>query len=192
MNFVGELGWELHHPLAHQASLYEALVQAGQRSSLCHFGLRAMDSMRLEKGYPMWGQDLSLEFSALSSGLEPFLKPTKGDFEGREAIVAEQARGCTQRLVLLEVEPGAADAIGNEPVYLKESIVGQTSSGGFGYRTGKSLALAYVRADAAVPGTALCVEILGEPRQAVVTPGCVYDPSGKKMRADARELNPAA
>lgn len=183
MNFVGELGWELHHPMKHQAALYEVLVSAGEELSLTHFGLRAMDSMRLEKSYPVWGPELSTEYSALSSGLGFFIKLDKGEFEGRAAVLADKKSGPSHRLILLDVEPGEADAMGNEPLYLDGQLVGQTSSGGFGYRLNKSLALAFVEPEAAAEGTELSVSILGHRRLAVVCNRCLYDPAGKLIKA---------
>ncbi len=183
MNFVGELGWELHHPIECQAELYKALVEAGTPLSLTHFGLRAMDSMRLEKAYPVWGRELTPEFSALASGLGFFIKTDKGDFEGKAAVVAERARPSSHRLVLMEVEAGEADAMGSEPVYQGDKVVGQTSSGGYGYRIGKSLAMAFVERAAATAGNVLHVGILGERKTAVVVKGCAYDPAGARMKS---------
>lgn len=182
MTFVGELGWELHHHLDHQEALYAALLEAGKSLSLKQFGLRAMDSMRLEKAYPVWGPELTTEFSALCAGLGFFIKTDKGEFEGRAAIVAQRGSAMTHRLVLLELEPGEADAIGAEPVYQRGQLVGQTSSGGYGYRLDKSLAMAFLKLESASPGTELSVQILGQHRAAVVCPKAVYDPLGLRMK----------
>lgn len=183
MNFVGELGWELHHPIEQQRQLYDALISAGQKFSLRHFGLRAMDSMRMEKAYPIWGPELNTEFSVLQSGLSFFVKLDKGDFEGRHSVAAEKAHGPSHRLVLLDVEPGEADAMGSEPVFDGSEIVGQTSSGAYGYRLNKSLALAFVRTDKATNGTLLSIQILGARRSATVSTRCLYDQAGNKMKA---------
>ncbi|MEO6319230.1 MAG: FAD-dependent oxidoreductase [Polaromonas sp.] len=183
MNFVGELGWELHHPIESQAELYKALAEAGTPLSLTHFGLRAMDSMRLEKAYPVWGRELTPEFSAPASGLGYFIKIDKGDFEGKAAVVAEKASPSSHRLVLMEVDAGEADAMGSEPVYQGDKVVGQTSSGGYGYRIGKSLAMAFVERSAATAGNVLHVGILGERKTSVVVKGCAYDPSGARMKS---------
>ncbi|WP_069866793.1 GcvT family protein [Pseudomonas citronellolis] len=183
MNFVGELGWELHHPIERQVELYLALMEAGKPVGIADFGMRAMDSMRLEKGYQIWGRELTTEYSALSSGMGYFIKADKGDFEGREAVLAEKERPGTHRLVLLEVEAGPADALGSEPIFLEGEIIGLTTSGAYGYRIEKSLALGFVKRELASPGTLLDIEILGERYQATVTKGCAYDPTGARLKS---------
>lgn len=182
MNFVGELGWELHHPIDRQVELYLALMEAGEALGIADFGMRAMDSMRLEKGYQIWGRELTTEYSALASGMGYFIKADKGDFEGRAAVLAEKAAQGSHRLVLLEVDAGRADALGSEPIFQGDEMVGLTTSGAYGYRVEKSLALGFVKRDLANPGTLLSIEILGERCQATVTRGCVYDPAGARLK----------
>jgi len=183
MNFVGELGWELHHPIERQLELYLALTEAGAAFGIKDFGLRAMDAMRLEKGYQIWGRELSTEYSALASNLGYFIKSEKGEFEGRAAVLAEQGKPSTYRLVLLEVESGPADALGSEPIFKGGELIGLTTSGGYGYRVEKSLALGFIKREHAVTGVNLSIMILGEARGARVTRGCVYDPSGARLKA---------
>ena len=184
MNFVGELGWELHHPIEHQAALYDALIDAGKEWDIKDFGLRAMDSMRLEKGYPMWGHDLITEFTALEANLGWFVKLDKGEFEGRAALALQKEQGVETKLVLLEIDTTDVDAAtGMEPVYQDGNVVGQVSSGGYGHRVQKSLALAYVNTDAI--GADLTVKILGNHYPAKATKGCVYDPKGELLKSDA-------
>ncbi len=183
MNFVGELGWELHHPIEHQLALYDALMEAGEEWNITDFGMRAMDSMRLEKGYPMWGHDLTTEFSALEANLGFFVKFDKDEFEGRDALQRQKAAGLKRKLVVLELHSTDVDAAsGMEPVYSNGEVVGQVSSGGFGHRTQKSLALAYVNMDAL--DRELEVRVLGENYKASVTRGCVYDPKSERLKAD--------
>ena len=93
VNFVGSLGWELHHPIEYQAHLYDAIMEAGKKYDIDLVGLRAMDSMRLEKSYRMWGTDLNAENSILQAGLSPFVRMNKGEFVGRDALAAEKAEG---------------------------------------------------------------------------------------------------
>ena len=102
INYVGELGWELHHPLEYQVALYEALRAAGEDLGLADFGLRAMDSLRLEKGYRAWGADLNTEVTPLEAGLERFVAFDKGDFVGRDALLAQRRAGLRKRLASLE------------------------------------------------------------------------------------------
>ncbi|WP_288441618.1 FAD-dependent oxidoreductase [uncultured Pseudomonas sp.] len=182
MNFVGELGWELHHPIDRQIELYLALMEAGKSVGIADFGMRAMDSMRLEKGYQIWGRELTTEYSALASGMGYFIKSEKGDFEGHAAVIAEKGAPSSHRLVLMEVEAGRADALGSEPIFQGDEMVGLTTSGAYGYRVEKSLALGFIRRDLVGPGTQLSIEILGERCPAIVTRNCVYDPTGARLK----------
>jgi len=183
MNFVGELGWELHHSVTQQVSLYNALKEAGAEFDIIDFGLRAMDSMRLEKGYPIWAHDLTTEHSVLEANLGYFVKMDKGDFEGKRALELQKEEGITKKLVLLEIDSPDSDAAnGMEPVYVNGEVVGMCTSGGFGHRTQKSLALAYVQVD--VMEQPLSVKILGKHYLATITTGCIYDISGDLLKAD--------
>lgn len=183
MNFVGELGWELHHPLQHQQALYEALVWAGEAHGIVDFGLRAMDSMRIEKGYQIWGRELTTEYSALAANLGYFIKTDKGDFEGRSAVLAEKEKPSTHRLVLMEVQAGPADALGSEPIFHQGKLVGLTTSGAYGYRVNKSLAMGFIKRELASLDTELTITILGEECSAKVIRGCLYDPKGERLRS---------
>ena len=183
MNFVGELGWELHHPIEQQQTLYDALITAGEEFDISDFGLRAMDSMRLEKGYPIWGPDLNSEFTSLESNLGYFVKFDKGDFEGKAVL---QQNNLKYKLVLLELDTDDVDAAnGMEPVYVNGALVGQVSSGGYGHRTQKSLALAYLdlnKFDLKTENPEMSVKILGNHYPATITSGCIYDHKGKLLK----------
>ena len=183
INFVGELGWELHHPIEHQVGLYEALKGAGEGLGLVDFGLRAMDSLRLEKGYRAWGADINTEVTPLEAGLDRFVALDKGDFIGRDALLRQRRDGVRKRLATLAVDARDADCWGNEAVWAGERLVGITTSGGYGYWLDRSLAVAYVDADAAAPGTALAVEILGERCPAVVLTEPPFDPENRRPRS---------
>jgi dimethylglycine dehydrogenase len=183
VNFVGELGYEFHHPIETQNYVFDRLMEAGAEFGIKPFGIRAMDSLRLEKSYKLVGRELSIEYAALESGLERFVDLGKGDFVGREALVAWRERGFANRLVTLEVEGVRdADARGSEPVTRRGEAVGRTTSGGYGWRTGKSLALAMVRPDCAEPGSALEIPILGKPHRAIVVADSPYDPENGALR----------
>ena len=132
VNFVGELGWELHHPIEYQNHIFDALVDAGEEFGLGLCGMRAMDSLRIEKSYRMWGQDLTREYSVLEAGLERFVQLDKGDFTGRAALLKQQRDGVPQRFVTLEVEADDADPMGNEPLYLNGEMVGRATAGAYG------------------------------------------------------------
>ena len=183
INFVGDLGWELHHPVEYQLHVFDALLEAGAESGMGLCGMRAMDSLRIEKSYRMWGQDLTREYSAFEAGLERFVRLDKGDFVGRDALVRQREDGVPQRFVTLEVDAADADALGNEPLYDGETLVGRATAGAYGHCVGKSLALAYVRPDSAAPGTALEIEILGDRRAATVIVDSPYDPEHTSLRS---------
>ena len=184
VNYVGELGWELHVPCEHLLSVYDLLWEAGERFGLADFGLYAMDSLRLEKCYRSWKADLTSEYTPLMASLDRFVKLDKpGGFIGQEALRREAASGPRERFVPLLVDATDADAAAVSVVYHGDQYVGLVTSGGYGYRLKQSIALAYVRTDLARPGTALCVEILGERRRAVVAAEPLYDPTNLRLRA---------
>jgi dimethylglycine dehydrogenase len=184
VNYVGELGWELHVPSEHLAAVYELLLTAGEPLGLAHFGLYAMDSLRLEKCYRSWKADLTTEYSPLMASLERFVRLDKAaDFIGREALRREAATGPKERFVPLLVEAGEADAAAVSIVHRGSERAGLVTSGGYGYRLNRSIALAYVRADLTEPGTALEVEILGNRCRALVAREPLYDPHNLRLRA---------
>jgi len=181
LSYVGELGWELHHDLADQSALYERIVEAGDDLGLVDFGYRALDAMRLEKGYGLWGADLTADWTPLEAGLGRFVKLGKGDFIGREALLAQQARGIERRLSCLTVDDAPAIPHQGEPVYHDDQVAGYVASGGFGPTVGASLALAYLPVSIGEPGTSLAVGLLGERVAATVVRTPLYDPENKKM-----------
>lgn len=183
VNYVGELGWELHVPQEHVASIYDLLFAEGADLGIADFGLYAMDSLRLEKGYRSWKADLTTEYTPFMASLDRFVKLDKpGGFLGCEALQREAAAGPKERFVPLLVEAGDADAPAVSIVYHQNQVVGLVTSGGFGYRMQKSIALAYVRTDLAKPGQILEVEILGKRCKAVVTSEPLFDPHNERLR----------
>lgn len=183
VNFVGELGWELHHPIEYQNHIFDALFAAGEGLGLKPFGIRAMDSMRLEKSYRMVGTELSTEYSAYESAMGRFIKPDKGDFLGRDALLAWQKTGLKNLLVTLEViGVEDADALGNNALLKNGELIGRATGGGFGFRVNKSLALGMVRPDLAEAGTELEIDILGKTYTAVVVPDSPFDPMNERLR----------
>jgi dimethylglycine dehydrogenase len=184
VNFVGELGYELHHPIETQNYVFDALMAAGAPFGVKPFGIRAMDSLRLEKSYKLIGRELSIEYSALESGLERFVDLDKGPFLGRDALIAWKGKGFENKLVTLEVEGVTdADARGSEPVMRNGVMIGRTTSGGYGWRLGKSLALAMVKPEFSHIGGEVDLRILGETRRAVVVPDSPYDPKNAALRS---------
>jgi dimethylglycine dehydrogenase len=183
VNFVGELGWELHHPIEYQNHIFDALFDAGEDLGLKPFGIRAMDSMRLEKSYRMVGTELSIEYSAFESGMDRFVKADKGDFLGRDALLAWREAGSDNQLVTLEVhEVDDADALGNNALLKDGELVGRATGGGFGFRVDKSLALGMVKPELAEPGSQLEIEILGKTYTATVVPDSPFDPRNERLR----------
>jgi dimethylglycine dehydrogenase len=184
VNFVGELGWELHHPVEQQNYIFDRLMDAGDEFGIKPFGIRAMTAMALEKSYRLIPRELSIEYSAWDSGLDRFVRLDKGDFLGRDALVKAKEKGPAWRFVTLELGGIAdTDARGSEPVTRDGALVGRCTSGGYGWRTGKSLALAMVRPDLGAPGTRLDVTILGKAYPATVIPESPFDPANARLRA---------
>jgi dimethylglycine dehydrogenase len=182
MNFVGELGWELFHPIEYGLPLYDKLFEAGQDLGITNFGIRAMDSMRLEKGYCTWKGELNIHHTPWEAGLDWQVKLNKGDFVGREALIEQKSKGVPAKLVLMEVDAKDADAMGYNAIWHEGKYVGMTSSGGYGHRVKKSLAMGYISPELAKEGARLEVEILDEKRPAVVVPMPLYDPKNERLK----------
>ena len=171
-------------PVEHILSIYDLIREAGERFGISDCGLYAMDSLRLEKCYRAWKGDLTTEYTPLMASLDRFVKLDKpGGFIGQEALRREAATGPRERFVPLVVDAADADAAAVSIVHAGDTQVGLVTSGGYGYRLNQSIALAYVRADLAVPGTELEVEILGSRRRAVVGREPLYDPGNERLRA---------
>ncbi|MFP6773369.1 MAG: FAD-dependent oxidoreductase [Alphaproteobacteria bacterium] len=184
VNYVGELGWELHHDMEYQNHIFDALLAAGGDLGLKPFGIRAMDSLRHEKSYRMVGTEISIEYAAYESGLDRFIHPDKGDFKGRAALLAWRARGFANSFATLEVHGVTdADALGNNPIYRNGELVGRATGGNYGFRLNKSLALAMLRPDMAALGTELQMDILGTGHDVTVIEDSPYDPTNEKIRA---------
>ena len=184
MNFVGELGWELHHPIEYQNHIFDVLMKAGEEFGLKPFGIRAMDSLRIEKTYKLVGTEMSIEYSPLESGLDRFVHLNKGNFIGRDELVAWQQKGFKNKLVTLEVmDIEDADALGNNPIYKDEKVVGRATGGNYGFRVQKSLAIAMVEPKYAKVGTDLNMDILGKIHPVKVIEDSPYDPNNDLIRA---------
>ena len=184
MNFVGELGWELHMPLEMQNHIFDTLMEAGEEFNIKPFGIRAMDSLRIEKSYRLVGTELSIEYAAYESGLDRFIHPNKGDFIGRDALVQWRERGFDNSFVTLEVHGVTdADALGNNPIYSNDQVVGRATGGNYGFRVQKSIALGMVKPEYAEIGTKLQMDILGNLHEVTVIQESPYDPENHKLRA---------
>ena len=180
VSFAGELGWEVHGPMADIPAIYDAIVGAGAKP----FGMYALNALRLEKGYRAWKGDLSTDYTVLQGGLDRFVKWDKEEFRGKQALENERQQGVTKRFVTLTVDAGEFDAPYMSTVWKNGEVVGETTSGGWGYRVNKSIALGMVEAECAEPGTTLEVEIYGERRAAEVQEDApLWDPKNERIRA---------
>ena len=182
MNYVGELGFEIFHPMEQQISLYNHLMEAGAEFDLKMFGMYAMDSMRLEKGYLAWKCEMNRHHHPLETNVGWTVKWDK-DFIGKAALLKKKEAGLSQKLACMVVEAKDSDPYGYNGIYKDGNRVGITSAGGYGHRVDKSIALGYITPELAVPGTKLKVEILGRMRAAEVVAMPLYDPKNKKMKA---------
>ncbi len=182
VNYVGELGWELHVRMEHVVALYEAVWSAGEPFGIADFGLYAMNSLRMEKAYPGWGVELTNEITPVEAGMMRFVK-LDHEFTGRDAVIAARERGASTHLVYLEVGEADSDVAGGEPVFAGGRAIGVTTSGGFGHATGKSLGFAYVDHGFETPGTTLEVELIGVRLAATVLAAPIYDPENRRLRA---------
>ncbi|MEH6720045.1 MAG: FAD-dependent oxidoreductase [Aurantimonas endophytica] len=184
VNFVGELGWELHHPIGMQNALFDALLAAGAEFGISPFGIRAMNAMALEKSYRQLPRELSIEYNAFESGLERFVHPNKGDFIGRDAVVRAREAGLRWSFATLEIhDVEDADARGSEPIYAEGALIGRATNGGYGWRVGKSLALAMLEPAYAAEGTKLEIKILGRLHAATVIGESPFDPDNERLKA---------
>ena len=181
VSYVGELGYELHHPVEYQRHLYDLLMEEGARHGIVDFGYRALDAMRLEKAYRLWGVDMSADYTPLEAGLERLVAFDKGDFIGRDALIRQRDEGVTRGLACLVIEAGDRDAHGYEPVRAGDRIIGYVAAGGFGPVVEKSIALAYLPTTFLQPGTRLSVELLGEAHEATVVAPPLYDPDNERL-----------
>ena len=184
VNFVGELGWEIHHPIEYQNHIFDALFEAGDDLGLKPFGIRAMDMLRIEKSYRMVGTEMSIEYSAYESGLHRFVHPNKGDFIGRDALVEWREAGFANQLATLEIHDITdADPLGNNPIYHQGEMVGRATSGNYGPRLDKSFVMAMVPPALADQGTKFEIDVLGARHPATVVQDSPYDPDNQKLRA---------
>ncbi len=181
VSFAGELGWEVHALNQDTPAIYDAILDAGATP----FGMYALNSLRIEKGYRAWKGDLSTDYSLLEGGLERFVKLDKPqDFPGKAAILNEKQQGVKKSFVTLTVDAGDCDAPYMSCIWQGDQIVGETTSGAWGYRVGKSIALGMVKSDVANPGTELEVEIYGQKYRAVVQEDQpLWDPANERLRA---------
>lgn len=184
VTYVGELGWELYPPAEYGAALWDTLWAAGREQGLRACGYRAIDALRLEKGYRVWSSDITPDETPYEAGLGFAVRLDKGaDFVGRDALVAARAAGPRRRLRCLVLDDPRSVALGNEPVRVDGAVVGRVTSGGFGFAVGRSIAYAYLPPDRAALGTRGEIEVFGEWIGFEVAAEPLYDPAGERIRS---------
>jgi len=184
VTYVGELGWELYTPTEFGAGLWDTLWQAGQSYGLVAGGYRAIDSLRLEKGYRVWSTDITPEDNPDQAGLGFAVRMNKAvPFIGREALIAAREAGLDRRLCCLVLDEPLAVALGNEPIRVGDAVVGRVTSGGYGFTVGASIAYGYLPVELAVVGTRAEVEVFGEWVGCTMSAEPLYDPEGLRIKA---------
>jgi 4-methylaminobutanoate oxidase (formaldehyde-forming) len=185
VTYVGELGWELYCSMEYGHRLWGILWEAGRPDGLVAGGYRAIDTLRLEKGYRYWSAEISPDYTPFEAGLGFAVKLDKGEFIGREALLRQKQQGLQQKLCCLALASDSTIALGNEPVRLAgaEPVVGWVTSGGYGYSVRKSIAYSYLPMEHSAPGTRLEVELMGERVPAEVVREPLWDPRGERIRA---------
>jgi 4-methylaminobutanoate oxidase (formaldehyde-forming) len=183
VTYVGELGWELYCPTEYGLGLWRAIWEAGQEHGIVAGGYRAIDSMRLEKGYRVWGADITPDETPYEGGVGFCVKLDKGEFVGREALVAAKEDGPRQRLACIALDDPRSIALGNEPVRVDGNVVGRVTTGGYGYTVEHSIAYAYLPAALVVPGTAVAIEIFGRWVEGEVAAEPLFDQAGERIRS---------
>jgi 4-methylaminobutanoate oxidase (formaldehyde-forming) len=181
VTFVGELGWELYCPCEYAVGLWDSLMAAGSPHGLVPGGYRAIESLRLEKGYRVWGSDVTTTDSPFEAGLGFAVKIKKGEFIGRDAL--DRAGEPTRRLACLVLDEAKSVVLGSEPVRFEGRALGRVTSGGYGYSVESSIAYAYLPAELVVPGTRVSVGMFGRDVGAEVRAEPLFDPGNEKVRA---------
>jgi dimethylglycine dehydrogenase len=183
INYVGELGWELHMSIDKLEAVYDAIWAAGEEFGIADFGMYALSSLGKEKAYYSWGVELINEITMIEAGMERFVDFNKGDFIGRDALLQRQNEKLTWKIAYVEVDVKDSDVRGGEPAFVGNEVIGVTTSGAYGYAVQKSLAFVYVPPEYAAPGTTFDIEILGLRCLATVLPEAAYDPQNKRLKS---------
>jgi len=181
VTYVGELGWELYCPSEFGQRLWDTIWESGRDKGLVAGGYKAVESLRLEKGYRAWASDIGPEADPYQAGHGFCVKLDKGQFIGRSALLKKREAPADTRLACLVLDDPHSVALGSEPVRIDGKVVGRVTSGGYGYTVKKSIAYAFVPAGAAV-GTPVEVEIFGTWVAGQIAKDPLYDPRGEKIR----------
>lgn len=183
VTYVGELGWELYCPMEYGLRLWDTLWEAGQPEGMVAAGYKAIESLRLEKGYRYWSGEITPDYTPFEAGLGFAVNLKKRDFIGREALLKQKESGLKQRLCCLTISDSRTIALGKEPIRSGDEIIGWVASGGYGYSIANSIAYAYLPMEYAKAGTELKVEFFGTQVDAAVTRSPLWDPKGERIKA---------
>jgi 4-methylaminobutanoate oxidase (formaldehyde-forming) len=183
ITYVGELGWELHMPNEYAPYVYDLLQAQGKSFGLRSVGYRAIDSLRLEKGYRYWSGDISPESTPLEAGLDFCVKLDKGDFIGRRALLSQKENGLTRKLCCVTVQSDPLMPVGKEAILDGEQVIGLVTSGGFGHTIRKPIAYGYLPIRYASPGTRLRIVVAAQQMEATVEKEPLYDPENLRVRS---------
>ncbi|MEK6589026.1 MAG: FAD-dependent oxidoreductase, partial [Chloroflexota bacterium] len=183
VTYVGELGWELYPDADQALRVWDALIAAGRAWDIQPAGYKALDSLRLEKGYRYWSADITPIDNPFEAGLGFCVRLEKGDFIGREALRRIKAEGLQRKLSALTMDGAASVLYGGEAVYADGRLVGRVRSGGYGYTIDKNIGYVYLPLELAEVGRRLEVELFGERFPAEVAPDVLYDPKGERIRS---------
>jgi glycine cleavage system aminomethyltransferase T len=181
VTYVGELGWELYCPAEYGAGLWDLLWEAGRPHDMLACGYRAIDALRVEKGYRVWGADITPEDDPFEAGLGFAVKLDKGEFFGRAALEQRRERGLQRRLRCLVLDDPRAVTLGSEPLRIDGAVVGRVTTGGYGFAVDRSIAYGYLPVEADV-GARVDVEVFGEWVGAEVVAESPWDPRGERIR----------
>ena len=183
ISYVGELGWEIYAPAEQGLRLWDALWEAGRPLGVIAAGGGAFDSLRLEKGYRLWGNDIHTEYNPYEAGIGFAVKMRKGDFVGREALGKLRAQGLTRSLCCMTLDDPSSVVVGKEPILDGGRVLGYVSSANYGHSIGRGIVYGYLPIDYAEAGTKVDVLYFGERLQATVANEPLYDPDGRRMKA---------
>ena len=182
ISYVGELGWEVYAPTEHGLRLWDTLWEAGQPLGLIAAGGGAFDSLRLEKGYRLWGNDIHTEYDPYEAGIGFAVRMRKGDFIGRDALRASRQRGPTRSLCCMTLDDPDAVVVGKEPIVDGDRVLGYVTSANYGHSIGRGIVYGYLPIDYAEPGTKVDVVYFDERLPATVTKEPLYDPDAVRMK----------
>jgi glycine cleavage system aminomethyltransferase T len=182
VSYAGELGWELYAPTEYALRLWDVLWEAGRPHDLIIAGNGAFDSLRLEKGYRLWGADIHTDYNPYEAGLGWAVKLDKGDFIGRDALVKAKAEGLQKKLCAMTLNNGGV-VLGKEPIFSNGTQLGYVSSANYGYSVGKFIAYGYLPISHASVGSQVEIEYFGERLPATVSDEPLFDAKGARMKS---------